>query len=74
MMWLQEADKVLIINHILGAYYKFNNQPDESETCFIKAFQAKQEVEDYTSEEMRMKMIHSTINSKQWKYVFILKQ
>ncbi|XP_076825682.1 uncharacterized protein LOC143471178 isoform X3 [Clavelina lepadiformis] len=46
-----------------GAYYEFNNQPDESETCFIKAFQAKQEVEDYTSEEMRMKMIHSTINS-----------
>ncbi|CAK8679245.1 unnamed protein product [Clavelina lepadiformis] len=46
-----------------GAYYELNNQPGESETFYIKAFQANQEVEDYTSEEWRMKMIHFTITN-----------
>ncbi|XP_076825991.1 uncharacterized protein LOC143471423 [Clavelina lepadiformis] len=46
-----------------GTYYKLNNQPDESETFYIKAFQAEQEVEDYTSEEWKMKIIHFTINN-----------
>ncbi|XP_076825538.1 uncharacterized protein LOC143471078 isoform X1 [Clavelina lepadiformis] len=46
-----------------GAYYEFNNQPDDSETFYIKAFQAEQKVEDYPSEEWRMKMIHFTIDN-----------
>ncbi|XP_076825873.1 uncharacterized protein LOC143471314 isoform X2 [Clavelina lepadiformis] len=49
--------------HNAGLYYEFNNQPDESETFYTKAFQAKQDVENYPSKERKMKMIHFTINN-----------
>ncbi|CAK8679247.1 unnamed protein product [Clavelina lepadiformis] len=47
--------------HNAGVYYELNNQPGESETFYIKSFQANQKVESYSSEEWRMEMIHYTI-------------